>query len=312
MSNITVLEQTIYSVEVAFNQVSTDKSINFKREAEFAMQIIGNNSYSLGIAMSNPQSLRDAVTNVSALGISLNPAKKLAYLVPRDGKICLDLSYMGLIELAVASGSIMWAKAELFRASDRFRLNGLDKLPSHDYEPFSSERGEILGVYVVIKTRDGDYLTDTMTIADVYDIRDRSAAWKAWVSKQKKCPWVTDEGEMIKKTVIKRAYKTWPRTDRLDQAIHYLNTDAGEGLEDIAGGNDSPAAPAAPAAAQFDISDAENQLRKSKSLQDLQTTWKRIMEFCRKNQNLVTAERCQKVMLEVGARLKAESVEEHA
>jgi recombination protein RecT len=38
---------------------------------------------------------------------------------------------------------------------------------------------------------------------------------------------------MAKKTVIKRAYKTWPKTDRLDKAIHFLNTDGEEGLESI-------------------------------------------------------------------------------
>lgn len=35
---------------------------------------------------------------------------------------------------------------------------------------------------------------------------------------------------MVKKTVIKRAYKLWPKTDRLDGAVHYLNTENGEGL----------------------------------------------------------------------------------
>ena len=35
---------------------------------------------------------------------------------------------------------------------------------------------------------------------------------------------------MIKKTVIKRAYKLWPKTDRLDGAVHFLNTENGEGL----------------------------------------------------------------------------------
>jgi recombination protein RecT len=38
---------------------------------------------------------------------------------------------------------------------------------------------------------------------------------------------------MIKKTVFKRAYKTWPKAerDRLDNAINYLNSDGGEGLD---------------------------------------------------------------------------------
>src|SRR5690606_19073782 len=88
-------------------------------------------------------------------------------------------------------------------------------------------------VYVVVKTRDDDYLTPCMSSDGVYDVRNRSSAWKAGENKQKKCPWVTDEGEMIKKTVIKRAYKLWPKTDRLDNAVHFLNTEGGEGLADI-------------------------------------------------------------------------------
>jgi hypothetical protein len=37
---------------------------------------------------------------------------------------------------------------------------------------------------------------------------------------------------MMKKTVIKRVYKTWPKTDRLDTAIHHLNTEGEEGLDE--------------------------------------------------------------------------------
>jgi recombination protein RecT len=35
---------------------------------------------------------------------------------------------------------------------------------------------------------------------------------------------------MIKKTVIKRAYKLWPKTERLDEAMNHLNQSNGEGL----------------------------------------------------------------------------------
>jgi recombination protein RecT len=242
MSNaLQVITNEIYGVRNSFEAVNVDRSINFEREAGFAIQILSNNDYALTVAMNNRQSVIDAVTNISAIGISLNPAKKLAYLVPRDKKICLDISYMGLLDLAIASGSIMWGQAELVYSADDFRLNGFDKPPAHERNPFAKDRGEVVGVYVVAKTHSGDYLTSTMTIDEVNDIRNRSSAWKAWIEKKRSCPWVTDPGEMAKKTVIKRAYKTWPKTDRLDKAIHFLNTDGEEGLESIRQQSAAPA-----------------------------------------------------------------------
>lgn len=225
-----IVEKTILDIAPAFERVSVDKGIIFAREAEFAIQVVCGSDYMQDIAVKNPQSLRDAVTNISAIGISLNPAKKQAYLVPRKGGITLSISYMGLLDLAIQSGSILWGQAELVYEADRFKLNSYDRAPTHEREPFSKDRGAIVGVYVVVKTVDGDYLTGTMPIDEVWAIRDRSDAWKQYLAKKTKCPWVTDEGEMIKKTIIKRASKTWPKSDRLDKAVHHLNTDGGEGI----------------------------------------------------------------------------------
>lgn len=226
---LTVISDDIYAVREQFDAVLSDRSINFEREAGFALQLLTVSEYALKTAMANRQSVINAVTNIAAIGISLNPAKKQAYLVPRDGRICLDISYMGLMDLAMATGSVRWAQAAIVHEADQFALNGFDKPPSHQFNPFGKDRGAIVGVYVVVKTADGEYLTHTMTIADVYAIRDRSTAWKSG----KPCPWRTDEGEMIKKTCVKQAYKYWPKTERLETAIHHLNTDGGEGLADI-------------------------------------------------------------------------------
>jgi recombination protein RecT len=241
MNNLQLVTDDVYSVRDSFVAVLSDRDINFEREAGFAIQAISRNDYALGIAAKSRQSVIDAVTNIAAIGISLNPAKKQAYLVPRDGRICLDISYMGLMDLAMATGSIKWAQAALVHENDTFVLNGFDKPPAHNYSPFSTNRGPIVGVYVVVKTADGEYLTHTMDIASAYAIRDRSPAWK----KDKSGPWKTDEGEMIKKTCVKQAYKYWPKTERLEQAIHYLNTDGGEGLEPT--NVQATAAPQAPA-----------------------------------------------------------------
>ena len=57
--------------------------LNFAKECEFALQILSKNDYLLGIAKTNPFSLKSAISNVAAIGISLNPALAYAYLVPR-------------------------------------------------------------------------------------------------------------------------------------------------------------------------------------------------------------------------------------
>jgi len=223
----------INPLKAEFEQVCAEPSIQFKRESEFAMQIFANNDYLAKIALSNPTSTRSALMNISGIGISLNPAQKLAYLVPRKGAICLDISYMGLMHIAQQSGAIKWCQSAIVRKNDQFRREGLDKPPIHIYNDFDTaeQRGEIVGAYVVVKTDDGDYLTHTMRIADIYAIRDRSEAWKKYKQdSSKKCPWVTDEEQMILKTVVKQATKYWPRRERLDAAIDHVNTEGEEGI----------------------------------------------------------------------------------
>ncbi|WP_265694371.1 recombinase RecT [Providencia rustigianii] len=225
--------EIINPLKTEFEQVCSEPSIAFKRESEFAMQLFANNDYLATVAVNNVASVRSAVMNIAAIGISLNPAQKLAYLVPRDKKICLDISYMGLMHIAQQSGAIKWCQSSIVRQNDNFQLTSIDTAPRHEYNAFATQeqRGEIVGAYTVVKTEDGDYLTHTMAIADIYSIRDRSSAWKAWISKKAKCPWVTDEEQMILKTVVKQAAKYWPRRERLDQAIDYVNTEAGEGID---------------------------------------------------------------------------------
>ena len=233
---LTVISEQIYAARETFDLSLVDKSLSFEREAGFAIQQLSRNDYTMKTAIGNRQSVYDAVVNIAAIGMSLNPAKKQAYLVPRDNRICLDISYMGLMDLAQSTGSVKWAQAALVHEADTFALTGLDKPPQHTFNPFAKDRGAIVGVYVTIKTIHDEYLTHTMTIEDVYAIRDRSSAWKSWVAKKANSPgpWGTDEGEMIKKTCVKQAYKYWPKTDRLETAIHHLNTENGEGLAVLA------------------------------------------------------------------------------
>lgn len=290
------VEALVWNTGPAFSAALCDQSISFQREAEFAMQIMRENDYLVSTAVKNPQSVIDAVTNIAAIGISLNPATKHAYLVPRKGKVCLDISYMGLMDLAIQSGSIKWAQAVLVYEADQFMLVGVDMPPEHKRAPFAKGRGEIVGVYVVAKTADGDYLTEPMDRADIDGIMSRSES----VKKGAFSPWKTDYGEMAKKTVVKRAQKYWPKADRLEKAVHYMDTDGGEGIV------------LAPEVKQLDSEQIDELITKIQAFDDaaaLSEYWPELVAFLRDNASMTQYEHLKQVVADKGHSLKEAKTE---
>ena len=211
--------------EEFFNGALVDDAVSWQKEKQFAIQAFQANEYLSKVATQNPPSAQNALINVAAIGVTLNPASKMAYLVPRKGSVYLDISYIGLLHLAQSTGSILWGQAKVVYENDTYENVGVDKSPMHKTNPFGN-RGEPIGVYCVVKTATGDYLTDEMSRADVESIRDRSESWK----RSQSGPWKTDPLEMWRKTVVKRASKYWPKVERLDKAIDFLNTEGEEGF----------------------------------------------------------------------------------
>lgn len=212
--------------------------INFEKEKSFAIQHLANNDYLKNAALQNTQSLQRAVVNVAAIGLSLNPAEKLAYLIPRNVKVgnnqwetrvFLEPSYVGLCKLATDSGVIEWIQARPVYENDAFIDNGVGEKPTHEYQAFKP-RGEFVGVYCCAKLKTGDYLTEIMDAEAVYSIRERSESWK----RSKSGPWATDFIEQARKTVVRRAYKMWPRSDGMDRLHHAIDlSNENEGFEPI-------------------------------------------------------------------------------
>src|SRR6185312_12653898 len=83
--------------------------VDYAQESYFALQFLEKSDY---LQKANLQSIVNAVVNVATVGLTLNPAMKLSYLVPRkptkDSPVmaCLDISYIGLVKLATDSGSV--------------------------------------------------------------------------------------------------------------------------------------------------------------------------------------------------------------
>lgn len=238
MSTQLTIQDRVYSVEKDFNEVNSYK-LNFVKEAQFALQLLQGNDYLQKAAQNNPIALEYAIINLASIGISLNPALKESYLVPRGGKICLDISYMGLIKLATDTGSIEWVQAEIVKANDTFEYQGVGKVPLHKMNPFS-DRGETIGVYCVAKLSTGECLSTIMSRAECDAIKDKSS------QAAKSGPWVSFYEEMLKKTVIKRASKLWPKSERVHKAVEVINEHEGIDFNSKAPHMDAPTSTESP------------------------------------------------------------------
>ncbi len=223
------LVQFVNQQEPLFSKAVSDQSVQWAKESQFAIQLFQRSDFLAKTAISNPVSAQNAIINVAAVGISLNPASKLAYLVPRDGMVCLDISYMGLLHIAQAAGVIKWGQCKLVHENDTYEPQGLDRAPVHKYNAFGTEeqRGKVIGGYCTVKTADGDYLTEEMSLAEI-------KATEA-TSKAKNGPWKNFWSEMARKTIVKRASKYWPRAERMDRATDMLNEQEGIFTEPVMG-----------------------------------------------------------------------------
>ena len=213
------VENLVVSLNKDFERVNKYQ-VSFEKESFFALNLLKNSDFLLRVAQGNPQSLQQALINISAIGVSLNPALKEAYLVPRGGQVCLDISYMGLVQLAIASGSVFWVQADIVRKNDTFEYLGMGIRPVHKFNPFG-DRGEVVGAYCVAKLHSGDYLTTIMSKSEIDEIKNKSS------QASKNGPWVTFYEEMCKKTCIKRASKLWPKSERVNEAVNILNEHEG-------------------------------------------------------------------------------------
>jgi recombination protein RecT len=166
------------------------------------------------------------VSKAAALGLFLDPQLGEAYIVEaynyktRNTEPQLRIGYQGMVKLARQSGEVKHIYAHEVHANDHIEATlGADKTLVHKPQLFS-DRGPIIGYYAVAKFADGDFDFEPMDLAQIHGIRDRSDGFKAFTDKKiKSTPWVTDESEMAKKTVIRRLTKRIPKSPEMASAI---------------------------------------------------------------------------------------------
>jgi len=185
------------------------------RELSFANQLISGSDYLAGCSK---QSLAAAVVNVANIGLTLNPAAKEAYLVPRKNtaknvtEANLQPSYIGLCKLITQAGMVSNIIAQIVHENDQFTLDLADNQRPVIHIPKlrAVDRGAVVGAYAMATLANGLKQVEWMDIDGLYEVREMSESWKS-EARRKYSPWANHEGEMMRKTVVRRLYKYLPR-----------------------------------------------------------------------------------------------------
>lgn len=220
------MQKLVYSAKTSFNSI--ESGLDFNREANFALQVLEANSF---LQKLDGTSIINSVKNISLIGLTLNPAMKYAYLVPRNGKCTLDISYIGMIKLLTDAGTVKNITADVVYQSEvdngRFDYRkGSDPYLKHKPDVFTpeSKKGEMVGAYAIAYFRDGGCQFELMGKEEMDKIKNFSESYKNEKTR-KYSPWENWEPEMWKKTVLRRLYKMLPKTQVSEKLIAALGNE---------------------------------------------------------------------------------------
>ena len=140
--------------------------------------------------------------------------------IPYGTTLTFIPDYRGLVHCAVRCGAITSAHAEIVRTADEFDYE-LGLTPFLKHKPAGGDRGELEIAYCIFTLPNGEKRFTVMDSSEINGIRARSKAARSG-------PWMTDEGEMWKKTVIRRAMKPFAgMSSALDAAIEADDAETG-------------------------------------------------------------------------------------
>lgn len=151
-------------------------------------------------------SLLKCFMQTAELGLEPGSALGLTYLIPYKKEATLIIGYQGMLEMVRRTGLMTTIEAHTVYKGDEFTYEfGDESYINHKPGPnYGKEDEDITHAYMVAKMTDGGVHREVMTRAEIDKIRERSKA-------SGNGPWVTDFGQMAKKTVIRRSFKMLPK-----------------------------------------------------------------------------------------------------
>lgn len=141
------------------------------------------------------ESVMDCFLDLAQAG--LEPDGRRAHLIPYGNKCTLIIDWKGLVALAKRSGEVETWNSMIVYSGDNYSYKNGDF--EHEADPFG-DRGEPVGAVSIVTTPKGTKDFEVMSKEDILAIKARSQAKNSG-------PWVTDELEMWRKTVMRRHSK---------------------------------------------------------------------------------------------------------
>lgn len=141
--------------------------------------------------------------------------------VKKDGKDewIKSVQYMpmisGILKKIRNSGELSSVTSQIIFEKDKFRY-WVDDTGEHlEHEPLLfGDRGKILGVYAIAKTKDGSVYIEPMTREQVEQVRKSSKAANGG-------PWVDWWDEMARKTAVRRLAKRLPMSTDVEETFKH-------------------------------------------------------------------------------------------
>lgn len=176
-----------------------------QKEIMYALQQISTNEK---LQQCDEISLMQSVINIAATGATLNPALKLAYIVPYKGKAQLVFSYIGLMKiLKELNPNIRNIMPILVYEDEKFQYFPNENKIIHEKKFFKSEEEQkirkLIAGYIVIEWKDNNI--STLPPLEAWEIEKRLKVSPSYSSSYS--PISNWKEDMQKKTLVRWSFK---------------------------------------------------------------------------------------------------------
>lgn len=154
----------------------------------------------------SPVSFINSVSAAAEMGLEIGKTLGHAYLVPFKGQVTLIIGYRGFIFLASRAGILKTAEAHAVYRGEQFQYymqNGVWQTMHNPTGAPSKKDADITHVYGILKLVNGGDKFEAMERSQIEEIRHKAPSGNSPA-------WLNTWGEMAKKTVLRRMFKTVP------------------------------------------------------------------------------------------------------